>query len=96
MALTKLAIAERLAAEIGLNKREAKEFVNDFFSALREAIVKEGELKLSGFGKFVVRTKRSRLGRKLGTGEEIAISARQVTAFRAGQVLKDRIHSDPQ
>lgn len=50
MALTKAEMAERLFEEVGLNKREAKEFVDAFFDALRESLEKGQGIKLSGFG----------------------------------------------
>ncbi|MBW8810640.1 MAG: HU family DNA-binding protein [Lysobacter sp.] len=48
MALTKAEMAERLFDEVGLNKREAKEFVDAFFDALREALEQGRQVKLSG------------------------------------------------
>ena len=55
MALTKAEMAERLFDEVGLNKREAKEFVDAFFDVLREALEQGRQVKLSGFGNFDVR-----------------------------------------
>ncbi|HSN01736.1 MAG TPA: HU family DNA-binding protein, partial [Rudaea sp.] len=45
MALTKAEMAERLFTEVGLNKREAKEFVDAFFDAIRDALEKGGQVK---------------------------------------------------
>ena len=50
MALTKAEMAERLFLEVGLNKREAKEFVDAYFEVVREALEKGEQVKLSGFG----------------------------------------------
>ncbi|HEX5693376.1 MAG TPA: HU family DNA-binding protein, partial [Arenimonas sp.] len=63
MALTKAEMAERLFEEVGLNKREAKEFVDSFFDALREALERGQQVKLSGFGNFDLRQKNQRPGR---------------------------------
>lgn len=52
MALTKAEMVERLFDEVGLNKREAKEFVDAFFDLLRDALEQGKEIKLSGFGNF--------------------------------------------
>ncbi|MEO8000928.1 MAG: HU family DNA-binding protein, partial [Arenimonas sp.] len=57
MALTKAEMAERLFEEVGLNKREAKEFVDLFFDALRESLEQGRSIKLSGFGNFDLREK---------------------------------------
>ncbi|EQD47115.1 Integration host factor, alpha subunit, partial [mine drainage metagenome] len=78
MALTKAEMAERLFAEVGLNKREAKEFVDAFFEAMRKALEDGEQIKLSGFGNFELRSKNQRPGRNPKTGEEIPISARRV------------------
>ena len=93
MALTKAEMAERLFEEVGLNKREAKEFVDSFFDALREALERGQQVKLSGFGNFDLRQKNQRPGRNPKTGEEIPISARTVVTFRPGQKLKERVEA---
>jgi integration host factor subunit alpha len=93
MALTKAEMAERLFDEVGLNKREAKEFVDAFFDALREALEQGRQVKLSGFGNFDLRRKNQRPGRNPKTGEEIPISARTVVTFRTGQKLKERVEA---
>ncbi|AAF83553.1 integration host factor subunit alpha [Xylella fastidiosa] len=91
MALTKAEMVERLFDEVGLNKREAKEFVDTFFDLLRDALEQGRQIKLSGFGNFELRCKNQRPGRNPKTGEEIPISARTVVTFRSGQKLKERV-----
>ena len=93
MALTKAYIAEQLHAELGLNKREAKEFVEAFFEEVRAALESGDQVKLSGFGNFDLRSKNERPGRNPKTGEEIPISARRVVTFRPGQKLKARVEA---
>ncbi len=93
MALTKAAMAEMLFDELGLNKREAKEFVEQFFEEVRVALEAGHDVKLSGFGNFVLREKNERPGRNPKTGEEIPISARRVVTFRPGQKLKTRVEA---
>ena len=63
MSLTKAEIADRLYEEVGLNKREAKEFVDMFFDTLRTALESGRQVKLSGFGNFDLRRKNQRPGR---------------------------------
>ena len=93
MALTKADIAENLFEELGLNKREAKELVEIFFEEVRVALEQGHEVKLSGFGNFILRDKNQRPGRNPKTGEEIPISARRVVTFRPGQKLKARVEA---
>lgn len=94
MAITKADLANALFNELGLNKREAKEFVELFFEKIRSALEEGSSVKLSGFGNFGVRKKNSRPGRNPKTGEEIPISARRVVTFKASQKLKDRVASN--
>ena len=94
MALTKAELADALFDELGLNKREAKDFVDSFFEIIREQLENGDEVKLSGFGNFELRTKNQRPGRNPKTGEEIPISARRVVTFRPGQKLRLRVEAD--
>lgn len=93
MALTKARMAETLFEELGLNKREAKELVELFFEEIRNTLASGDDVKLSGFGNFVLRIKNQRPGRNPKTGEEIPISARRVVTFRPGQKLKARVEA---
>ena len=93
MALTKAELAERLFLDVGLNKREAKEFIDAFFEVVRDALERGEQVKLSSFGNFDLRQKNQRPGRNPKTGEEIPISARRVVTFRPGQKLKVRVEA---
>ncbi len=92
-ALTKAEMADRLFEELGLNKREAKELVEMFFDEITRALESNQQVKMSGFGNFDLRSKRSRPGRNPKTGEEIPITARRVVTFRPGQKLKTRVEA---
>ncbi len=91
MAVTKAELAVSLFDSIGLNKREAKEFVELFFEQVRSALEAEEPVKLSGFGNFDIRHKRQRPGRNPKTGEEVEISARKVVTFKASPKLKEQV-----
>ncbi len=86
-------MAKNLFEELGLNKREAKELVGVFFEEIRIALENGDEVKLSGFGNFILRDKNQRPGRNPKTGEKIPISARRVVTFRSGQKLKARVEA---
>jgi len=90
-AVTKAELTEVLFDELGLNKREAKELVEQFFEEVIAALVAGDAVKLSGFGNFELRDKEQRPGRNPKTGEAIPISARRVVTFKAGQKLKMRV-----
>lgn len=87
-ALTKAAITESLHMQLGLNKREAKEFVEAFFEEIRSNLESGQNVKLSGFGNFDLRDKGWRPGRNPRTNEPADIDPRRVVTFHAGQKLK--------
>ncbi len=89
--LTKADMVEHLYEELGLNKREAKDLVEMFFEEVRDSLGKGENVKLSGFGNFMLRDKAQRPGRNPKTGEEIPVEARRVVTFRPGQKLKQRV-----
>ena len=93
-ALTKADLAEMLFNDLGLNKREAKEMVELFFEEIRSSLENNEEVKLSGFGNFDIRDKKSRPGRNPKTGEEVAVTARRVVTFKPGQKLKARVENN--
>ena len=92
-ALTKADLAEMLFDELGLNRREAKEIVEMFYGEISTALESNDQVKISGFGNFELRDKKSRPGRNPKTGEEIPISARRVVTFKPGQKLKTRVET---
>ncbi len=97
MALTKADMAEHIFDKIGLNKREGKEVVEQFFEEICVCLENGSRVKLSGFGNYDLRDKSERPGRNPKTGEEIPITARRVVTFHAGQKLKARVeHYDGQ
>ena len=92
-ALTKSEMAERLHERLGLNKREAKELVEQFFEEIRICLENNEQVKLSGFGNFELIDKKARPGRNPKTGENVTIRARRVVTFRAGNKLRQKIAS---
>ena len=91
MTLTKAELSDILFEKIGVNKSEAKEFVEIFFEEIRRCLEKGEDVKLSGFGNFQLRDKTQRPGRNPKTGEAIPISARRVVTFHPSQKFKQRI-----
>ncbi len=93
-ALTKAELSEMLFDSLGLNKREAKEFIDAFFDEIRVTLESGVSVKLSGFGNFQLRDKAQRPGRNPKTGEEIPIAARRVVTFHPSQKLKALVEKD--
>ena len=93
MTLTKAELVEILFKKVGLNKREAKDFVESFFEEISVQLEGKGSVKLSGFGNFQLRDKAPRPGRNPMTGEDIPITARRVVTFHASPKLKGMVEN---
>jgi integration host factor subunit alpha len=93
MTLTKVDIVEKTAETCGFSKLEAADLVEAVFEVIKAALEHGENVKISGFGNFVLRDKRSRVGRNPQTGKAMEISARRVMSFKVSQVLKEAINS---
>ena len=89
--ITKADIIEHLHNDLGLNKSECKVLVEDFFEEIKNSLINNEDVKLSGFGNFELLEKKARPGRNPKTGQEIPITARKVITFHASQKLKERM-----
>ena len=94
MTLTKSEIVNYLFEELGLNKREAKEFVEVFFQEITDNLIDGIDVKISGFGNIMLRDKKARPGRNPKTGQDFEISSRRVVTFRAGLKVKSRVENN--
>src|SRR5438270_5613398 len=90
--MTKADVIESVCNKVGFSKKESAEIVEMVFDTLKDTLERGEKIKLSGFGNFVVREKKSRVGRNPQTGQEIEISARRVLTFRPSQVLKNALN----
>ena len=91
--MTKADVVESVCSKVGFSKKESAEIVELVFDTIKETLERGEKIKLSGFGNFVVRDKKSRVGRNPQTGQEIEISARRVLTFRPSQVLKNELNA---
>lgn len=92
--MTKADIVEKVYQKIGFSKKESAELVEMVFDSLKNTLVDGEKVKISGFGNFVVRSKKERIGRNPQTGDQITISARRVLTFRPSQVLKAMLNGE--
>ena len=93
MSVTKVELAELVYEQMKVDKRHAAELVDMFFEELKTGLVNDGEIQISGFGKFVVKDKKERKGRNPQTNKPLTISKRKVATFHHSQVLKDRLNN---
>ena len=90
--MTKAEIIEKVYERIGFSKKDSSDLVEMVFNLIKDTLERGEKIKISGFGNFVVRQKRSRVGRNPQTGQAIEITARKVLTFRPSQVLKKMLN----
>ncbi len=91
--MTKADLVETIYEKIGFSRKESAEIVDLVFDLMKETLEGGEKIKISGFGNFVVRQKRSRKGRNPQTGKEIQITARRVLTFKPSQVLRKSLNT---
>ncbi len=91
--MTKADIVDQVYEKVGFSKKESAEIVELVFEIIKETLERSENIKISGFGSFVLREKRARRGRNPQTGEEIQITPRRVLTFKPSLVLKKAINS---
>lgn len=91
--LTKADIVEAIAGKINLDRNDIKELVDETFEEIRKSLESGENVRISGFGNFLLRDKSVRPGRNPKTGEEVDISARRVVSFKSGQKLRARVEN---
>lgn len=89
--LTRADLAETINRKMGLSRAESLEMVESILVKMSDALEAGENVKISGFGTFVLRDKRERIGRNPKTGVEVPITPRRVMTFRASQILKEKI-----
>ncbi|WP_395397005.1 HU family DNA-binding protein [Novosphingobium sp. BL-8A] len=85
-------IADKIAAENGTSKADAKKVVEAVFGAIVEAAADGNEVNLPGFGKFKVKDSPAREGRNPATGETIQIAASKKLSFAPAKAVKDKLN----
>jgi len=90
--LTKDALIEMIRDKVGFPVKEAKEILEIILEEVKLKLEEGKEVKISGFGKWTVKEKRSRPGRNPHTGDRIEISARRVVTFHPSDKLRDSVN----
>jgi DNA-binding protein HU-beta len=85
-------IADKIAADGGLTKSQAKLVVDGVFKAISDAAKKGDEVNVAGFGKFKVKATPAREGRNPANGEKIKIAASKKLTFVPAKALKDAMN----
>ena len=90
--MTKADIAEKIQVKTGLTKKESAEILETVFSLMKSTLISGEDLKISGFGNFIVQQKADRRGRNPHTGEAMTIVARRRLSFKPSHILKDAVN----
>ena len=89
--LTRADLAETINRKMGLSRAESLDMVEKILDHMSDAMADGQNVKISGFGSFILRDKRQRIGRNPKTGVEVPITPRRVMTFRASQLLKEHV-----
>lgn len=86
--MTKSDLIEVVAKKASLTSKASREAVQAVFGTITDALKKGDKVVVTGFGTFMVRSRKSRTGRNPQTGDAINIPARKTPGFTAGKALK--------
>jgi integration host factor subunit alpha len=89
--LTRADLADTINRKLGFSRAESLDLVEAILRHMCAAMSRGENVKISGFGSFVLRDKKERIGRNPKTGVEVPITPRRVMTFRASQLLKERV-----
>ena len=89
--LTRADLADVVHRKLGLSRAESAGLVEKVLYHMCHSLAEGDNVKVSGFGTFILRDKGQRIGRNPKTGVEVPIAPRRVMTFRASQIMRDRI-----
>ena len=90
--LTKKDLVILVYMQLGFSKQISENLIEDFLATILQNIISEKKLKLSKFGTFKIRQKKSRIGRNPKTKESKIISSRDVVLFKASKEFKELVN----
>ena len=91
--LTKKDLVNSIYMQLGFSKLISENLIDDFIQTIIQSFLKEKKIKLSRFGTFEIRYKRSRIGRNPKTKESKEISSRKVLLFKPSKEFKKLVNS---
>ena len=92
--LTKKEIINSIYMQLGFSKKVSEHLLEDFLSIILKELITSGKVKISNFGTFILRYKKSRIGRNPKTLEKKIISERNVILFKPSKDFKKFINSN--
>lgn len=86
--MTKNELVDKVAKKVGLTRKASFEAVNAVFANIRDSLIKNDKVVITGFGTFEVRQRSARIGRNPQTGGSIKIQGHKLPGFTAGKTLR--------
>ncbi len=84
-------VYERCNSELKVTKKEIYEIVSEIFKIMEETLKKGEKVQISGFGTFLVKTRKKKIGRNPRTGEEVPVPDRKVVVFKPSKKLLELV-----
>ena len=92
MTLTKVDIATKIADDCGFMRGEAVEIVEKILDIIKNSLIQGEDVMISGFGKWTVKSKKSRRGRNPQTGAKLILDARNSLTWKYSPILKKSVN----
>ncbi len=93
MSLTKPDLVDKLTKQVGLSQKECLSALEATFNLIKAELENGNDVKISGFGSWIVKHKKERKGKNPKTGEPITISERKVVTFKTSELLKRKLNN---
>ena len=92
--LTKADLVDSIYENMPIDKQKATQIVEDWIELMKEGLIQDSKLMISGFGVFEVKEKNARPGRNPSTGDKITLAARKVVKFKSSQILRKELNGE--
>ena len=92
--LTRADLAESINRKLGLSRADSLTMVEDILDLMADALASGENVKISGFGTFVLRDKGQRIGRNPKTGDRVEVPAKKVPYFKPSKELRDLVNPE--
>ena len=89
--MTKADLVEQIAEATGLTKKDTAVVVDGFLEAVKQALARESNIEIRGFGSFGLNYRPPRTGRNPKSGEKVQVPEKYVPHFKAGKELRERV-----
>lgn len=94
MTITKAHLIDSIYNNVGFSRTKSIQLIESIVEILKATLESNGDVLISGFGKFSVKDKRKRRGRNPATGQDLILSERRVITFKCSSVFRDKINGN--